>query len=78
MNKGWAGFQGNGILGISHPPKRKEQIMQIFGTSPLATSSAPLLSLSLSFWEGLGLSRKCPRLSSSRFLITHETGAQRW
>lgn len=39
MDKGWAGFQGNGILGISHPPKRKEQIMQILGTNPLATSS---------------------------------------
>lgn len=75
MDKGWAGFQGNGILGISHPPKRKEQIMQILGTRPLATPSAPLFSLSLSFWEGVGLSRKRPRLSS--FLITHETGAQR-
>lgn len=78
MDKGRASLQGNGIPGISRPPKRKEQIMQILGTSPLATSSAPLLNLSLSFWEGVGLSRKRPRLSRSCFLITHETGAQRW
>lgn len=38
---GWKGQDG--ILGISHPPhsQRKEQIMQILETSPLATSSAP-------------------------------------
>lgn len=73
-----AGFQGNEILGISHPPQRKEQIMQILGSKPLATYSVPLLSLSLGFWEGEGLSRKRPRLSSSHFLITGETGAQSW
>jgi hypothetical protein len=31
MNKpGSNGFQGNQVLGLSHPPQRKEQIMQIF------------------------------------------------
>lgn len=73
-----AGFQGNEILGISHPPQRKEQIMQILGSKPLATYSVPLLSLSLGFWEGVGLSRKRPGLSRGHFLITGETGAQNW
>lgn len=65
-----------GFWEFLNPPQRKEQFMQILGSRPLATSSAPLLSFSLGFWEGVGLSRKRLRLFSSRFLITGETGAQ--